>query len=32
MSPVRLDELGTEIREVHGQDFFTQLAIHEDIP
>ncbi|MBP7806096.1 hypothetical protein KA057_00255 [Candidatus Gracilibacteria bacterium] len=31
MSPVRLDELGTEIREVHGQDFFTQLAIHENI-
>lgn len=31
MSPVRLNELGTGIREVHGPDFFTQLAIHEPI-
>lgn len=31
MSPVRLNELGTGIREVHGEDFFTQLAIHEEI-
>lgn len=30
--PKQLNELGTGIREVHGQDFFTQLAIHEDIP
>jgi ribose 1,5-bisphosphokinase PhnN len=31
ISPVKLNELGTGIREVHGQDFFTQLAIHEPI-
>lgn len=31
ISPIRLNELGTGIRAVHGQDFFAQLVIHEEI-
>lgn len=30
LSPVELNEYGGKIREVHGQDIFTMLAIHED--